>query len=74
MKCKTISLGALAAVTFLGCVHVPKEAPELSLALSERMQAVKAAHVQSVRLYMLAKRAEIDAFIAPTARRGHSTG
>ncbi len=51
------------AVTVLSCVHVPKQAPDLSLALSERMQAVKAAHVQSVRLYMAAKRADVDSFI-----------
>lgn len=48
----------------IGCVHVPKEAPQLSLELAGRMQAVKAAHLQSVRLYMAAKRAELDAFIA----------
>jgi len=57
-------LAAILAAILFACVHVPKEAPELSLALAERMQAVKVAHVQSIRLYMAAKRAEVDAFIA----------
>jgi len=51
-------------LTLIGCVHVPQEAPQLSLELAGRIQAVKAAHLQSVRLYMAAKRADVDTFIA----------
>src|SRR5712675_2354351 len=54
----------LVSMAVIGCVHVPQEAPQLSLELAGRMQAVRVAHLQSVRLYMAAKHAEVDTFIA----------
>lgn len=59
---KLLAAGALLS-GIISCVHVPKEAPELSGELAGRMQTVKAAHLQAVRLYMAGKRADVDRFI-----------
>src|SRR3954465_12899716 len=58
---KMIAAGLL--LSLAACAHVPREAPELSAGLAGRMQAVKAAHLQAVHLYMGGKRAEVDRFV-----------
>jgi len=53
----------LVLVVTTACVTVALEERELAGALTERIQATRAAHVQLVRLYMDEKRREVDRFV-----------
>ena len=53
--------GILLAAT--GCASVPPAAPQLSANLGGRIQEMHATHLQAVRLYFDAKRAEVDRFV-----------
>jgi hypothetical protein len=50
-------------VTATGCASVPPAAPQLSANLGGRIQEMHASHIQAVRLYFNAKRAEVDRFV-----------
>lgn len=55
---------SVAVVLAAACVHVPKEAPELSRQVEGRMLALRSAHLATVRAYVAAKRVQVDRFVA----------
>lgn len=63
--------GSLIVITTLallaaGCISIPKEAPELSAELGNRIGAMETAHVAMLRAYMDQKRAAVDEFLMKT--------
>jgi hypothetical protein len=56
-------LSGLALMALTGCASIPREAPELSAELGGRIKETRSAHVETVRLYMEAKRTQVDKFI-----------
>ncbi len=57
------ALLAFVAFTILGCVSIPSEAPELSVALGQRLTALENANITLLQRYFDLKRHEIDRFI-----------
>jgi hypothetical protein len=64
VKVQSFLLGLLLFVIGLaGCVHIPKEAVQLSSEIGTRIAESKVAHIALVRQYMAEKRERIDEFI-----------
>jgi hypothetical protein len=53
----------LAALVAAGCATIPKEAPELSAALGQRISALEESHLQLLGAFFNEKRAAVDRFI-----------
>lgn len=53
----------LLTTILLGCASIPREAPELSLTLGQRITAIRDANVTLLHRYFDLKRSEVDRFI-----------
>jgi hypothetical protein len=61
---KTLSSAALvAALSLQGCATIPKEAPELSTQLGNRIAAIQTSHLHLLHKYFDERRSQVDDFI-----------
>ena len=56
-------LAVLALAVVMGCATIPKEAPDLSVALGERIAALEESHLQLLGAFFEEKRAAVDRYI-----------
>lgn len=56
-------LVALALASMAGCATIPKQAPELSVALGQRIAALEESHLQLLGAFFEEKRAAVDRYI-----------
>jgi hypothetical protein len=58
-----LSLGVLGPTGAAGCATIPSEAPELSVALGERISALEQSNIVLLQRYFELKRGEVDRFL-----------
>lgn len=57
------TLATLIALSSVGCVTIPKAAPEISTRLGERIDAIQASHTALLRAFFNEKRKQVDRFL-----------